>query len=64
MKLNLKKINLRLRKLGWTKAELGRRLGMSRQAINYYFQQKNSPTLDSISQIAKVLSVPGKDLII
>jgi putative transcriptional regulator len=48
----------RLRELrtgrGWTQEELGRRLGVSRQAVNALETEKHDPSLDLAYRIAAV----------
>jgi DNA-binding XRE family transcriptional regulator len=43
-------------------AELGRRLGISRQAVNAIVNGRADPTLSRLHQIAAALSVSVRDL--
>ena len=42
---------------GWTQEELGRRLGVSRQAVNALETQKHDPSLDLAYRIAAVFGL-------
>ncbi len=42
---------------GWTQEELGRRLGVSRQAINALETEKHDPSLDLAYRIAAVFGL-------
>jgi len=42
---------------GWTQEELGRRLGVSRQAVNAVETQKHDPSLDLAYRIAAVFGL-------
>jgi Predicted transcriptional regulators len=52
----------RLRELrtarGWTQEELGRRLGVSRQAVNALETEKHDPSLDLAYRIAAQFGAP------
>lgn len=52
----------RLRELrtarGWTQEELGRRLGVSRQAVNALEAEKHDPSLDLAYRIAAQFGAP------
>ena len=52
----------RLRELrttrGWTQEELGRRLGVSRQAVNALETEKHDPSLDLAYRIAAQFGEP------
>lgn len=43
---------------GWTQEELGRRLGVSRQAVNALETEKHDPSLDLAFRIAAVFGQP------
>ena len=43
---------------GWTQEELGRRLGVSRQAVNALETEKHDPSLDLAYRIAAVFGRP------
>jgi putative transcriptional regulator len=42
---------------GWTQEELGRRLGVSRQAVNALETEKHDPSLDLAYRIAAVFGL-------
>ncbi|MBT9472323.1 MAG: helix-turn-helix transcriptional regulator [Pseudomonadota bacterium] len=42
---------------GWTQEELGRRLGVSRQAVNALETEKHDPSLDLAYRIAVVFGL-------
>lgn len=52
----------RLRELrqqqGWTQADLGQRLGVSRQAVNALESGKHDPSLDLAFRIAALFDLP------
>jgi putative transcriptional regulator len=52
----------RLRELrtgrGWTQEELGRRLGVSRQAVNALETDKHDPSLDLAYRVAALFGEP------
>ena len=62
MQLNIKKIERELKRLGWNKSRLGREMGMSKQAIHYYF--KSNVTLMKVEKLAKALNLDARDLLI
>ncbi len=43
---------------GWTQEELGRRLGVSRQAVNALETEKHDPSLDLAYRIAALFDRP------
>lgn len=43
---------------GWTQEELGRRLGVSRQAVNALETEKHDPSLDLAYRIAALFARP------
>ena len=43
---------------GWTQEELGRRIGVSRQAVNALETEKHDPSLDLAYRIAAVFGRP------
>ena len=45
------------RAAGWTQEELGRRLGVSRQAVNAIETEKHDPSLDLAYRIAGVFGL-------
>ena len=60
LRLNLNKIYKEMNKRGWTKAELSRQTGISKQMIQYIFE---SDSLRQIHKIAKAFDVHVKDLL-
>ena len=44
--------------VGWTQAELGERLGVSRQAVNALETEKHDPSLDLAYRISAVFGRP------
>ena len=53
----------RLEVLGWSKAELGRQMGVSPQYINSYLNENKSPGLDVLERFAQSLGVEAASLI-
>lgn len=47
---------------GWTQEELGRRLGVSRQAVNALETEKHDPSLDLAYRIAALFTRPVEDI--
>lgn len=47
---------------GWTQEELGRRLGVSRQAVNALETEKHDPSLDLAYRIAALFARPVEDI--
>lgn len=47
---------------GWTQAELGDRLGVSRQAVNALETEKHDPSLDLAYRIAGLFERPVEDI--
>ena len=58
----------RLRELraerGWTQAELGARLGVSRQAVNALETEKHDPSLDLAFRIAALFGRPVEEIFV
>jgi transcriptional regulator with XRE-family HTH domain len=65
MKLNKKKIEAELKRLGWSYSDYARKLGVSRQLLNYYIngQGGGAKALSVIERMAKPLLIDPKDLI-
>lgn len=63
MKLNLKKINQELSRLGWTRGQYARRLGISRQLL-YYYLKKEIRGIKPVEKLAKPFGIDPKDLLI
>jgi putative transcriptional regulator len=47
---------------GWTQADLGDRLGVSRQAVNALETEKHDPSLDLAYRIAALFGRPVEDI--
>lgn len=47
---------------GWTQADLGEQLGVSRQAINALETEKHDPSLDLAYRIARLFERPVEDI--
>ena len=62
MKLNIKKIMAELQRLGWTRTEYARKLGISRQLLNYYLHKGKSIRL--VNRLADPLHIDPRDLLI
>lgn len=60
LRLNMKKIEKEMNRLGWTKAELARQSNLTKQMIQYIFEHDS---LRQIHKIAKAFDVDVKDLI-
>ena len=63
MKLNIKKINSELGRLKWKRAEYARKLGISKQLLNYYLR-KDVKGLLILERLAKPFNMDPKDLLI
>jgi len=63
MKLNLKKINQELERLGWTRVEYARRLGVSKQLLHYYLK-KEIKGIKIVEKLACPFNVDPKDLLV
>ena len=65
MKLNTKKIENELSRIGWTKYRLAKEMNVAHQWIYQVLNPKyNGHTLRTIERIAVALGFDGKDLII
>jgi transcriptional regulator with XRE-family HTH domain len=64
MKLNKKKIDAELKRLGWSHSDYARQLGVSRQLLNYYINGGGAKALSVIEKMAKPLLIDPKDLIV
>lgn len=63
MKVNTKKIQSEIERLGWSLARLGVEIGMTRSAIAILLKRERAP-LKTLDKIAEALNLDGKDLII
>jgi transcriptional regulator with XRE-family HTH domain len=61
MKLNHKKINQELERLGWTRTEYARRMGVSKQLASYYLNRGKGFRIIEI--LAKPLNLDPRDLL-
>lgn len=64
MELNIRKIKRELLIQNLNYAKLGRKMGISRQAVEQYFKKPKSMTLKTLTKIAKTLDLDPKDLLI
>jgi plasmid maintenance system antidote protein VapI len=64
MKLNVKKIELELERIGKNQVWLAREMKVKRQWVHYLMNSTNGTTLKTIERIGKALGVDPKDLII
>jgi transcriptional regulator with XRE-family HTH domain len=63
MELHREKIKIELERLGWTEAELAKRMGVHRQYLNRIMVGDIGISLKGIDRIANALGLTGKDLI-
>jgi hypothetical protein len=63
MKLNVKKINFELNRLGWNRTEYARQLKMSKQLLTYHLRH-HVKSLTIVERLAKPLNLDPKDLLI
>ncbi len=63
MKLNTRKIELELERLGWSKYRLAKEMNRTPAWIYYLFQADNT-SLKTIDSIASAMGLDPKDLII
>lgn len=63
MKLNQKKIKQELAKMGWSKIEYAKRVGVSRQLI-YYYLNKDPKGFGMVTQLAKPFNIDPLELLI
>ena len=61
--MNIKPINKYLREHRMSQTELAKRLGISKQAVNYYCKGVYVPRLPMLCKIAKILDVHVEDLL-
>jgi len=52
-----------LKNKNMTQVDLSKRVNKSKIAVNYWYMNKNQPSLDTLSEIEKVLKVRITDLI-
>ena len=63
MELHREKIRIELERLGWSEAELAKRMGVKRQYLNRIMVGHIGISLKGIDRIADALGLSGKDLI-
>ena len=64
MRLNIKKIEHELKRMGWTKYRLAKEMGAKTQWVYFILSDRKNCTLRSIQRIADALAIDPKDLII
>jgi len=62
MKLNQKKIKQELARMGWSKIEYARRVGVSRQLI-YYYLNRDPKGFRMVTQLAKPFNIDPVELL-
>jgi ribosome-binding protein aMBF1 (putative translation factor) len=63
MKLNIKKINQELERLGWTRTEYAKQLKISKQLLTYHLRHYVK-SISVVEKLAKPLNIDPKDLLI
>ena len=63
MELNIEKIQRELDRLGWSKYILAQKMKVTKETI-YSIFRRNSTKISTINQIAEILDVDPKDLLI
>ena len=64
MKLNIKKIDSELKRLGWSRIEFMKKLKAPKSFYYYLVENPSTLTFTTVNRIAKVLKLNPKDLII
>jgi len=62
MQLDIKRIAKENRIRGWSNANLAKKLGKTRQSVDYIMKKK-STTLTTITRMAKIYKIKGKSLL-
>ena len=62
MKINKKKIEHEIKRLGWNYSRLAKEGGISRQLINYYLHSE--PSIKIVEKLAMILNVDPRDLLV
>lgn len=61
-------VTLRIREVlkerGMLQKELAKKLGVSNVTVNYWCKNQTMPSIDTLSEIAKILTVKVSDLIV
>jgi plasmid maintenance system antidote protein VapI len=63
MELNVRKIEIELNRLGWSKYRLAQEMGVKRQWVYVVLKRKGGNTLSTVSKIANALGVDPKELL-
>jgi len=63
MELNIEKIDRELKRLGLSKYTLAQKMGINKETIYSIFRRK-STKISTINEIAKILDVDPRDLLI
>jgi len=63
MKINTRKIETELKRLGWRRATLAKEMKLSRAAITRIMKERTA-RLSTLNLMAEILNVDGKDLLI
>jgi len=64
MKINKRKIELELKRLGWSKYRLAKEMGAKHQWVYYVLNNENSFTFRTVERIARAIGADPKDLLI
>jgi plasmid maintenance system antidote protein VapI len=64
MKINKKRIELDLKRLGWSKYRLAQEMNAKHQWVYHVLNNENGLTLKTIERFAEALGADPKDLII
>ena len=64
MRINTKKIDLELKRIGWSKYQLAKEMGRKPQWVYYLMYHAENTSLRTISRIADALGLDPKDLIL
>jgi len=63
MKLNKRKIDIEMTRLGWSKCRLAQEMGVSRQWVYVILKRTGGCTLRTVDRIAQALGADPKDLL-
>jgi len=64
MRLNTKKIDMELKRLGWSKYRLAKEMGRKPQWVYYLMYRAEGMSLRTIDRLAEALGLDPKDLIL
>ena len=62
MKVNLKKVEKELKRLGWSRSDFARKMKISRQLCHYYFTRPIK-SFKIVERMAKALDIDPIDLL-